>query len=662
MISRSIGLNHATSGGNMPQFNYLVIGLGGTGCAVIRELKKKLYIEWRSKGNTGPYPDIYSFQDEHGGARVESRIATLSIDSNQQDLAGAGELAQGWRVFGETLGLQDCEKVLLDTRGVDKILHNIQRYPGIEPWVGEELQFVRDISRGTTEPAGCNQIRRMGRIALANGNGIANVIGAVANHLQKLTENRQSGAEIHIVCTLAAGTGSGSLIDVIAQLQRYLKDKAGEYDIFIHGFTTIDDVGSKSSGNFYANQYAALMKLNAFRMETYQPWDIAASQNAARLSLSTNDLRGTFKSMALVSDHTEGGRKVPLDQQIDNVAEFIFQMAVRQMGDLPKPLRDALTLEDRKQYPADTPGGNRSTAFISYGVQRVAIPEREIREKLSYSFARQFILKVMYNHWDDRYRDQPREMDIPGFVDTRRRIWKVTKEHLYLDLVEDTSGQQVFTTYEIEWRTELNKQAERVRTQLVDKGAREQWLADFDRRAEKFWREGFRSQGEGGGLDDYFKIRMDANEIATRARRIRSHIEKDLITNFEGLEAEYPLTHLPAAIHFLIQRIDNDRVNFGGLEKKAGEEETNADRSRNDILIQYPKCGWLAKRKQERLFTDFVQATTSYYYWKTIKQAAQYGQEFCKKLVEELRLLEAQITDFGVRLKLLAQVYQHTPF
>ncbi|MGE0086436.1 MAG: hypothetical protein AB7S75_18670, partial [Desulfococcaceae bacterium] len=75
----------------MSQNNFLLIGLGGTGCAVVRELKKKLYVEWRFKGNSGPYPEIYEFQDSFGGERVVSRIATLSIDSNEKDLEGQGE-------------------------------------------------------------------------------------------------------------------------------------------------------------------------------------------------------------------------------------------------------------------------------------------------------------------------------------------------------------------------------------------------------------------------------------------------------------------------------------------------------------------------------------------------------------------------------------------
>ncbi|MCP4149519.1 MAG: hypothetical protein GY757_17365, partial [bacterium] len=421
----------------MTQHNFLLIGLGGTGCAVVRELKKKLYIEWRSGGNSGSYPEIYKFQESFGGERVESRIATLSVDSNENDLEGQGERSRKWRVFGETLRLTDREKILLDPSGLDRILGNVERYPGIEPWIRDEMDFVRDITRGSTGPAGCNQIRRMGRLALACGNGIENVINCIADRLTQLSKNGEVGAEIHIACTIAAGTGSGTLIDVLTQLQRYVKNQPGNFEVYIHGFTTAKDVGKKNTGNFYANQYAALLELNALRLALYQPWDIASSAIAKRLTVpspgrTSGDLPGTFRSIALISDTTEGGVDVPLAHQVENTAEFIFQMTVRQMGNVPKMLRDALTLEDRAMYPADTNGGDRSTAFIGFGVQRVAIPEREIREKLSYSFARQFLLKVLFGNWDKRYRENPRSFSRDGFVDARRGLWRVTKEHLCL--------------------------------------------------------------------------------------------------------------------------------------------------------------------------------------------------------------------------------------
>lgn len=648
----------------MPQNNFLVIGLGGTGCAVIRELKKKLYIEWRSRGNTGPYPEIFEFHDTFGGERVESRIGTVSVDSNEKDLQGQGERDRKWRVFGDTLRLTDREKVLLDPSGLDRILGSVERYPGIEPWIRDEMEFVREITRGSTEPAGCNQIRRMGRLALATGNGIDNVINRVADRLTALSRGGQVGAQIHIACTIAAGTGSGTLIDVIAQLQRHLKNQPGSHEIFVHGFTTAKDVGNINTGNFYANQYAAILELNAFRLARYRPWNITAAAEASRLVVpepgeTSGDLPGTFRSAALISETTEGGVDVPLDRQVENAAEFVFQLAVRQMGDAPKVLRDALTLEDRAMYPADVNGGDRSTAFIGYGVQRVAIPEREIREKLSYSFGRQFLLKVLYANWDDRYRESAPHFSRDGFVDERRGMWRVNQGHLYLDLVEDAVGQREFEQYETEWRGELTRHADRVKQQLGDKfPTRQNWLSDFDRRARNHWEKGFRSRGDSGGVIDYFQIRREPNEVRNRARRIRGAIESDLLQNMERMDPTYALTHLPGAVEFLVQRVDDDRVEFGNLATKAVEQAKAADRVRGEIRGQCEKCGRWAKGKLERLFGKYRDATVRFYYWWTIQYAAEYGQVFCNYLIGELKLLYKQIARFDTRMKQIATHFE----
>lgn len=651
----------------MKQQNYLLIGLGGTGCAVVRELKKKLYIEWRSRGNSGPYPEVFRFQDEFGAERMESRIATLSIDSNEKDLQGQGERSRKWHVFGETLKLGDREKVLIDPTGIDRVLGSVERYPGMEPWIREDLGFVGDITRGSTEPAGCNQIRRMGRLALANGNSIENVIKGVAHRLDELSRDGQVDAEIHVACTLAAGTGSGSVIDVVAQVQHYLQNRPGSFNVFLHGFATAKDVGDVNTGNFYANQYAALLELNAFRLAIYEPWDIKAPARLRRLAIprpgeSTSDLRGTFKSLALITDTTEGGTDVPLERQIESVAEFIFQMAVRQMGDVPKVLRDAFSMEDRAHYPTDVNGGNRSTAFIGYGVQRVAIPEREIREKLSYSFGRQFLLKLLYNNWDNGYRDQARHYNRAEFVDGRRGLWGVTKEHLCLDLVEDATGQKQFASYETEWSNALTEEAKGAMEILGDEfEGRKEWLMDFERRAKRFWQAGFRSRGQGGGVVDYFKIRRESAEIRMRARTIRGAIERDLIENLERLNADYALHHLPAAIEFLIQRVESDRLGFGELAPKTVENAQETDRHREEIRQEYAKVGRFAKLIKDKhisLLEKFRGVTTRHYYWRTLQHAVEYGQEFSTALIDELKSLQHQITVFDTRIRQIAKEFQ----
>ncbi|MCP4341154.1 MAG: hypothetical protein GY799_20265 [Desulfobulbaceae bacterium] len=649
----------------MSQHNFLLIGLGGTGCAVVRELKKKLYVEWRSRGNSGPYPEIYEFSESFSGERVESRIATLSVDSNEKDIEGQGERSRKWRVFGESLRLADKEKVLIDPSGLGKILGNVERYPGIEPWIGDEMDFVGDITRGSTEAAGCNQIRRMGRLALACGNSIENVINRIGDRLTQLSKGGEVGAEIHIACTIAAGTGSGILIDTIAQLQCYIKNQPGEYNVFIHAFATAKDVGSADVGNFHANQYSALLELNALRLGLYEPWDIRAPAIAKRLAVPlpgepNNDMNDTFKSVALITDTTEGGMDVPLDHQIENAAEFIFQVAVRQMGDLPKDLRDAISFEDRKQYPADANGGNRSNAFIGYGVQRVAIPEREIREKLAYSVGRQFLLQVIYNNWDSRYRETPRSFSKDGFINERRSNWRVTKKHLCLDLVEETIGQPDFDTYEINWRNELSRQQTRVTEQLGDAfNERQRWLVDFDRRAETYWGKGFRSSGDSGGVNNYFQIRRDPNEVNNRARRLRRDIESDLIEGMERRDSDYTLHHLPGALEFLVQRIEKDLSDFSEESPRIVEAYTDADRTREEIRREYQKVGRLSiGNKHGKLFTSYLEATTRFYYYRTLQQATDYAQSFCKKLIEELKSLYQQVSRFDLRMKQIASNFE----
>ncbi|MCI5148855.1 MAG: hypothetical protein D3916_05605, partial [Candidatus Electrothrix sp. MAN1_4] len=547
--------------------NFLLIGLGGTGCAVVRELKKSLYIEWRARGNMGIPPEIYTFEEQMGTRLETSKVATLSIDSNKDDLEGQGEKSRKWRVFGKTLTLGDREKVLISPTGIRRITENLSRYQGVEPWIKNELEFVEEITRGCSEPAGCNQIRRMGRLALANGNNIGNVLSSISDRLNELSSNGGDvGAEIHIACTLAAGTGSGTVLDVVAQLQRHLDNqgyKENTFSVYIHGFITAKDVGVVNAGNFYANQYGVITELNAFRLGNYSPWDIADTQHSERIK--TKD---TFKSVALISETTEDGKSVSFEQQIVNVAEFIFQLAVRQMGNMPEYLRKALTAEDRKD-PADSLGGNRSLSFASYGVQRVAIPEKEIREKLAYSFARQVVLKIVYNNWDGCFLTNTRSFSANDFVDRHRAQWRVTREHLFLDKVEEALEQKQHPPYKDEWRTKLQQEEDRVRKLIPDNNT---WLDKFDEGAEQIWTTDFRSVGTSGGAEDYFKNRRDRDTLRARSRDLRAAIGEDLLNGMESGDQEYALYHLPDVLKILIRRIKDDQDSFRALISSSQNE------------------------------------------------------------------------------------------
>jgi hypothetical protein len=636
--------------------NYLLIGLGGTGCAVVRELKKKVYLQWRAEGHSGNYPEIFEFQENFGGDIVRSRLATLSVDSNQSDLDGEGDRDTKWRVFGQSIRLRDTEKVLINPGGTSVILEHLERHPGIEPWIRSDLDFVREIARGVTGPAGCNQIRRMGRLALANGKNMKKVVDAVQERLSQLGSGGQVGAEIHIACTLACGTGSGAIVDVLTQIQKMLKNRT-EHQIFVHGFATANNVGDINTGNFYANQISALEELSALRLANYRPWDVSLGIGAQPRRLhvpkpggSSGDLAGTFKSIALITETTEGQRPMSLDDQIETVAEFLFQIAIGQMGDIPRLMRDALTCEDRAQYPAEPPGGDRTTNFISYGVQKIAIPDREIREKLAYTFVRQFLLKGLFHNWDQQYREQPKAFAKDGFVDSRRAVWGLTRSHLNLTVVETTAGQPEFSSYEKDWTEIGNETYAEVLDQLGKEGV-EGWLEEFDARMTEFERAGFRKRG----LMDYFSVRNEEPEMRQRARVLRDRLEHDLLAGFERLDREYALHSLPIAIAYLRSEIEKDRLYFGELSTTTAEEIGGVMDDIEDIRAAFKRGGFFAFGKRKVLFDRYREGVIRQHLLETVVMAARYASAFCLKLIEEIAGLQDDIEMFSTRLKRIVE-------
>ncbi|MEO1857402.1 MAG: tubulin-like doman-containing protein [Rubritalea sp.] len=648
----------------MSQKNYLVIGLGGTGCVVVRELKKKMYVEWRKK-NSGSYPDVYRFKDDFGGEEVESRVATLSIDSNAGDLDGEGEKDKSWTVFGETLRLRDTEKVLLDPSGTAGLLSNLDSYPGVSPWIKPDLEFVNEITRGQSGPAGCDQIRRMGRLAFANGNGVDNVLSAVSNRLSALTEGGGfKDAEIHIACTLGCGTGSGTVIDILTQIQKKMIAHDGEVKVHLHTFATSSDVGSVNTGNFYANQYAALQELNAFSLGNYHPWDVnvGSGQSGQRLSVegsgssSLSQIKGTFNSCALITDTTEGGRQVGLNDQVENVAEVLYQIAVGQMGNLPVSFRKGLTCEDRKQYPADSQGGDRSTKFCSYGVQKLAIPEKEIKEKLAFTMGRQFLLGRIYNNYDRRYLDKTASnFGVDSFVQKRRETWKSSSSSLNLDFQEKLDAEDQHAPFKDDWRNRLTKIEAQVRTTLsAGKGDRKKWLKDFDRRAKDYWGEGFR----GRGVEDYFSVKSQQQSVREHASYIRQAVEKDLVDGFERMDAKYVVHYFPEIADCLVKEIERERIEFSEHVESERKKLEQKDDEREKVAVEYGKIGLFGGNKVDRLFALYNTLSVQYYMHKTRALAAQYAVKLTNELLLQLKELRKDVTDFVTRLKLLGNDFE----
>ncbi|WP_318520566.1 tubulin-like doman-containing protein [Photobacterium leiognathi] len=648
----------------MAQKNTLLIGVGGTGCEVVRELKKKLHVEWRTRGSEDKQiPDVFEFKENIGVEHI-SRIATLSIDSHADDLAGQGKRGE-WVSLGEDITLMGREQVLLKSASVMNTAQNLDLYTGVSPWLRreDEKDFLTNITVGLEPDCGCNQLRRLGRLALASGDNVDNIMNGVANRLERLSDNGgEYVVDIHVAGSIATGTGGGTMLDIIAQLQSYLgKNNTWKSNIYVHAFTTAADVGDKNTGRFYINQYAALKEYNAFNRSLYKPWDIRNPPHVKRLSIKpvdagandTNhyDLKQTYKSLFLVTDTTDRGTRATLPEQIDSTAELLFQLSVRQLGDLPNSIRQALSNEDNPETTDEGFTGVRSMKNGAYGVHRVSIPETKIRQRLASSLGLQFTLQLLYNNWVQSFTDDPLAFNAQTFVGENAKYFEISKGDLWLDKAAgDTkySEEANFPAYQQDWRLKL-EDIERETKKSDSYKDMQQWVTVFNREAEAYWNEGFRVLGDQGGVERYFGYHSNNVEINKRVARIRKHIEAMLINGLEGNLDNYTTNNLPEMVDMMVERVESEAAEFAkrssGYDKmaKASQKKLTAI---NDEIRKIGKIGYAVSGSAVRLFSQYQAESVVYYSNRTYERAARYGSDFCAVLLDALRLLRKEVGQF----------------
>src|SRR5260370_11888442 len=93
----------------------------------------------------------------------------------------------------------------------------------------------------------------------------------------------------------------------------------------------------------------------------------------------------------------------------------------------------------RTESPEKAPAYNipeRSKRFLTFGIKRLAIPEEEIAEYLTFNFARQAALQLRFNNWSwtNGFSDEARNQDYREFVRQKQTEykWGLSDENLTL--------------------------------------------------------------------------------------------------------------------------------------------------------------------------------------------------------------------------------------
>lgn len=611
--------------------NHLIIGLGGTGGKVLRELRKRVYEEFRSND---PGQGVY--------------LNYVYVDSSPSDLNDKSR----WKVMGKSVHLGEAQKVNINGIGTS-MLNNLNMYPGLNSFINPNDKLLIDKHMGPLITAGIGgQRRRLGRMLFANNlcntenkSNFNNIIHGAVGMLQQASNDND--VTFHICAGLAGGTGSGSIVDVISQIRKKYPYQEATHAFKIRLFLYMPErnmvYADHDSGFYQANGYAALQELNAISTGQYHPLDVTGetdvyTQEVQRL------LQGeeSFEAAYIYSNVNEQGKILDLSSRLPaSVADFIFQtIVVANLGNAEGKMSRLVGCENDGAGPESDLSGDKihSRKFLSFGITRVEYPETEIDEYISYTFAIQATRQLTYNLWQDGlgYGECSIEEVGSGFIDEIKDVKsreKLKLSNSYLTLskpIIETPHTQKWKELNITWENRTQQDAGLVQGQYEKK----QWLAQFTKLVDDYYINSFRSHG----VKKFYEIQQQ--ELKSYARRIRRHIENILFNEWaSGSKDSKSILEIEKYAQ-LVRKDCSDRISafkeqLGKLELEL-EEHAQAINAAN---MEWNNIGWLRDaltNASNKIFASYKTAKCNYYITTTRIEAYNYAISLLQEIIIEL--------------------------
>lgn len=194
------------------------------------------------------------------------------------------------------------------------LLANVSNYPGIQPWIGSQSVWREILGTIVGEALGGQKRRLDGSFARK----VKEFNTKIQSLVQNLQRNGDSSITFHVIAGLAGGTGSGCIIDAVAQIRKVYSDPV-KYKITAYLLLPDEHpLPNWDSGNYHANGFAALTELNALSTGAYRPVDV---DNGNIL-----ELKDAFNGAYLIANENENGYIANTDSEIPRIiAEFLYQ-------------------------------------------------------------------------------------------------------------------------------------------------------------------------------------------------------------------------------------------------------------------------------------------------------------------------------------------------
>jgi Tubulin like len=610
--------------------NHLIVGLGGTGGKVIRNLRKAIYRDGKPSTAVAGSDAMNSSIDKVEQATPPGvKLDYLYVDSSSEHM---GVSDPEWKVIGENVQLDKASHLLIEGSDLKSRLESIDSYPALKPWIGERKDWdsILNLGAGGAKVLG-GQKRRLGRLLFAsNAKSFQDRVVSKVSRLKSV--GRTHSVTFHIVAGLAGGTGSGCLIDSIALIRSAYED-ATQFPIILYVLLPDEHPNQGwNTGNYHANGYAALTELNALGVGQYLPYNLLG-RNGERFA----KLDAPFKICYLVTNQNSNNAEFTVDKEIPELmAQMLYQKLVAASQGTSKPIRRIVEWENKEishEGKFRKGGSARCRLFASFGIKKISYPEDEIREYIGYLLSAQTLNQMLVNNWAQGYLGEPLELGVEGIVSdtTYQKTMNLDREVFYLERLfsteEEEKDQKQWKPFVAEWKTYI----ERVSADLVTQ--EDNWLDSLKHKCEDREKKSFR---DGRGVLDYFAWKQD--RVVGYAKMIAGEIEAKLGSDL--IDGRRSLTEIDLILNCLCSLLEKNRVIW---KKQQEEDEASAARERlgwTENIQRFEDLGPLAKLlfpgTKTQIFETGKIGMTNYFILKTRMTATEFAFTFVEKVRQEL--------------------------
>lgn len=383
----------------------IVVGVGGTGLEVLRELRKLIVENYGSLDATEVNTLGFFYID------TDDNAVTISEDNKSR-----------WEYLGKPIILNKSEYIILKAPAVAEVIGEIDDYPQVKEWLPKE-DLVK-INMHAEDTPGAKQVRPLGRYILTmSRNELESAFIGKYNSINQPLEGGTT--QIYVACSLSGGTGSGMFLDMAYLIREWTQGENPN----MFGFLVLPENPTNRGRRYLANAYAALLELNYYSVS--QRKKIGDLEQIEFISFKLPGrpkvIKGPpFDGCYLVGTRNDTGVDIDIHAVPSMIAHRIFlnfdasavSTDIRSHLDNAKP-RMGHVLEDNFN------GNLHSQNFLTFGLSSIQYPTEQFLNVIAYRIA-----KKILDEWH-------REKNYPGDINTKVQgylpILKLSDDYLLGD-------------------------------------------------------------------------------------------------------------------------------------------------------------------------------------------------------------------------------------